>query len=91
MNGDARTLIGSVIAVSSDLSRRTLNELKPIWYQERDRPCQKTMMDNPPVRDRIDHKIALLTYKCINNQAPSYLTKTITLKLQISKTLQMYK
>ena len=44
-----------------------------------------------PVRDRIDYKIALsalLTFKFINNQAPSYLTKTITLKPQITKTLR---
>ena len=33
-----------------------------------------------PVRFRIKYKLALLTFKCLNNLAPSYLTELLTLR-----------
>ena len=33
-----------------------------------------------PVRYRIDYKIALLTFKCLNNLAPQYLSSLITVR-----------
>ena len=41
-----------------------------------------------PVKQRIDFKIALLTFKCINNIAPDYLKKCIKLKEQPTKLLR---
>ena len=41
-----------------------------------------------PVQQRIDFKIALFTYKCINNIAPNYLKKLIALKEQLSISLR---
>ena len=41
-----------------------------------------------PVKHRIDYKIALLTFKCINNIAPSYLTKLINIKGELCRSLR---
>lgn len=41
-----------------------------------------------PVKQRIEYKIALTTYKCINNVAPDYLKQTIALKQQPLQTLR---
>ena len=41
-----------------------------------------------PVLQRIDYKIVLLAFKCINNIAPSYLKKLLNIKGQICKSLR---
>ena len=41
-----------------------------------------------PVVQRIDYKIVLLAFKCINNIAPSYLKKLLNIKGQICKSLR---
>ena len=41
-----------------------------------------------PVKQRIDFKIALTVFKCINNIAPSYLSKCISIRQQPIKTLR---
>ena len=41
-----------------------------------------------PVHHRIFYKIALMTYKCINNIAPAYLANNLTLKPQPLKLLR---
>lgn len=41
-----------------------------------------------PVHQRIDYKIALMAYKCLNNIAPPYLAKYLTLKPQPSKMIR---
>ena len=75
VNGDARTLIGSVIPVNSDLSERTLNGLKPILDQERDRSCQETMMDTPQ-----DTAPAVSEGGSVINNTTSHRTSWSTLK-----------
>ena len=44
-----------------------------------------------PIRQRIKYKIALTVFKCINNIAPPYITKCITMKSQPPKTLRTNK
>ena len=39
------------------------------------------------MKERIVYKLMLLTYKCLNDQAPSYLSELITIKEQ-SRTLR---
>ncbi|KAL5260989.1 hypothetical protein ACHWQZ_G006886 [Mnemiopsis leidyi] len=41
-----------------------------------------------PIRQRIEYKIALMSFKCINNMAPDYLTKCIKVKGQPTKCLR---
>ena len=41
-----------------------------------------------PIRQRVEYKIALMSYKCINNIAPDYLTKCISVKRQPLKHLR---
>ena len=41
-----------------------------------------------PIKERIEYKVALLAFKCINNIAPSYLAKCIKIKDQPMKTLR---
>ena len=41
-----------------------------------------------PIRQRIDYKIALTVFKCINNIAPGYITKCIKVKNQPLHTLR---
>ena len=41
-----------------------------------------------PIRQRIDYKIALTAYKCINNTAPDYLRKCVSIKSQPAKQLR---
>ena len=41
-----------------------------------------------PVKQRIDYKIALTTYKCVNNLAPKYLSKAVKLKPQLPNSLR---
>ena len=41
-----------------------------------------------PIRQRIDYKIALMAFKCINNIAPDYLKKCVSVKSQPSKQLR---
>jgi hypothetical protein len=41
-----------------------------------------------PVKQRIDFKIGLTTYKCLNNVAPKYLSDCIKVKSQPKKTLR---
>ena len=44
-----------------------------------------------PVRQRIDYKIALMVFKCVNNIAPPYITKCISMKGQRPQTLRTNK
>ena len=39
-----------------------------------------------PVKQRIDFKILLITYKALNGQAPTYITDLFTFLLPSSKT-----
>ena len=41
-----------------------------------------------PIRERIDYKIALTAFKCLNNLAPDYLTKCIAMKSQPARVLR---
>ena len=41
-----------------------------------------------PIRQRIEYKIALTVFKCINNIAPAYLTKCINIKSQPVRVLR---
>ena len=80
-------------AVYGSLSEANLNKLQKIQYaavqfiyglsgKDRFQPLSPFLKELHflPVRSRIRYKVALMTFKCINNIAPHYLSEMITLR-----------
>ena len=80
-------------AVFGSLSEANLNKLQKIQYsavqfiyglrgKDRFQPLSPFLKELHflPVRFRIRYKIALMTFKCLNNIAPQYLSEMITLR-----------
>ena len=80
-------------AVFGSLSEANLNKLQKIQYaavqficglsgKARYQPLSPFLKELHflPVRFRIRYKIALMTFKCLNNIAPQYLSEMITLR-----------